>query len=1240
MTSQIVHDLISNVNHENLVRFFRDRNSLFQQSEEDLSEYESDQFTHGTKLGDIPFGLVDHLIVCFFNVTRELSERSGKKAQYDLAKKIIRDRAADAGIFIFIGENGNFRFSLVYANYKGTKVDYSNFRRYTYFVSPDLTNITFIQRIGEGDFSSLESIKDAFSVEKVTKEFYEKISYWYFWACRKSQFPKDAESTENGREIAVIRLITRMIFIWFMREMKLVPSYLFEDDFVEQTLKDFEPNDSSYYLAILQNLFFATLNTKPNEREFRSVVRGHKGYNPDYGNQYKFRYQDLFNKPDNLQEYFSDIPFLNGGLFDCLDDKPNKIYIDGFTETKKHQPNVPNELFFSGEQRVDLNDEFGTTNKHYIVEGLINILSTYNFTIDENTIDDKDVALDPELLGKVFENLLASFNPETSTTARKATGSYYTPREIVNYMVEEALKGYFQTHLTDIDDIEGKLDILFKSNSSENPFTAEETKRVVELVENVRIVDPAVGSGAFPMGALNKLVFILSKLDKNNALWKEAQLKAANQITDPAVRSKVKESIDTYFKEKDANYGRKLYLIQKCIYGVDIQQIAVEIAKLRFFIALLVDETIDKTKDNWGIEPLPNLDFKIMQGNSLISEYLGIKFSIAKDNPENEGNVRLFDDQKTKLIEELTQKKVAYQTESDHQNKEILKDEIENLLIQIFESLVREQKSRYIQRLSAIEKKYSIIKNEESRKKGMAEEKQKLASSSGFDLDTIENQLRQFTSRQRIKPFFPWELYFSEVFLEKDGFDLVIANPPYIGEKGHKELFSEVKKSNLKKYYLGKMDYFYFFFHLALDLGNSKSQIAFITTNYYPTATGAVKLREDFKSRASIRRLVNLNELTIFESAQGQHNMITILSKGYDPTLPAKTCITKRKGMISPEIFSRIINQVDDQTKYCLVRQKHLYDDQDFQIRITGTQNLDNDPILGILKSLKKQGQLTNSLFNINTGIQTGADKVTGSHIRKFNLNTKIGNGIFVLNEKEISELNLSTSNEEFLKPWFKNSEINRWYTKSVSSEKILYLHRNSKPSKKILNHLRDYKPILDNRREVKNGVIEWWKLQWPRSESIFLEPKIVVPQRSQINTFAYNAIPWYASADVYFITKKTNQVSLKYLLALLNSYLYYLWLYHRGKRKGEMLELYATPLSEIPIKVISRSNQEPFIKIVDEILELTYSKDYSINLNKQKQVAFLESKIDKMVYELYDLSTVEIAAIEDFRNKQHKLGG
>ncbi|MBU4478045.1 MAG: class I SAM-dependent DNA methyltransferase, partial [Candidatus Omnitrophica bacterium] len=699
---EILDDIIKNFSPDKFTRFFREKSRSFTLRQEAFTLYNDEYFSDGVKLGEIKFSESEKLVVCAFKANRPLSERSGKKAQYDKGKEILKDTQSDAGIFIFYDKDGNFRFSLIYPKAIGNRRQWSNFRRFTYFVSREFTNKTFLQRIGASDFSSFQKIKDAFSVEKVTKEFYEDIANWYFWAVQHSTFPKDAEEEENGRNIAVIRLITRMIFIWFMREQGLVPKNLFEEKSISEMLKEISSESSTYYQAILQNLFFATLSTKKDDRKFRSEIRGYKGYNPDFGNQNVFRFQELFKNPENLKDDFGEIPFLNGGLFECLDDKPNGIYIDGFTSVKKNQPTVPNILFFSGEQKADLNTAYGTKSKTYKVRGLLDILSSFNFTIDENSPDDSDIALDPELLGRVFENLLASFNPETSTTARKATGSYYTPREIVDYMVAESLKAYFKTHLSPremtqsisrgeaISDpvslygtsLDKKIDSLFSTGSEENIFNKSESKKIVELIESVRIVDPAVGSGAFPMGALNKLVFILNKVDPANELWKQAQISAADTIPDPCIKQDTKNRIEEFFKGKNADYGRKLYLIQKCIYGVDIQQIAVEIAKLRFFISLLVDEKLDKTKENWGIEPLPNLDFKIMQGNSLISEFLGIDFDNGQEKKDAQGQVRLWlENEDGSLIKEFERKKIDYQNESDKDKKAKLKNEVEDLMI-------------------------------------------------------------------------------------------------------------------------------------------------------------------------------------------------------------------------------------------------------------------------------------------------------------------------------------------------------------------------------------------------------------------------------------------------------------------------------------------------------------------------------------------------------------------------------
>src|SRR3990167_8464119 len=217
------------------------------------------------------------MLICAFEATQPLSERSGKKAQYEKGKKILKESQSDAGIFIFYDRNGNFRFSLIYPEYTGTKRQWSYFKRFTYFVRSELTNKTFLQQIGEGDFSSLEKIKGAFSVEKVTKEFYAEIANWYFWAMDKIKFPADykyssdhAKDKEIRNATNLIRLITRIIFIWFLTEKGLVPPQVFSREKLRSIVKDFMNGKkaTNFYNAILQNLFFGTLNQKMDERKF------------------------------------------------------------------------------------------------------------------------------------------------------------------------------------------------------------------------------------------------------------------------------------------------------------------------------------------------------------------------------------------------------------------------------------------------------------------------------------------------------------------------------------------------------------------------------------------------------------------------------------------------------------------------------------------------------------------------------------------------------------------------------------------------------------------------------------------------------------------------------------------------------------------------------------------------------------------------------------------------------------
>jgi adenine-specific DNA-methyltransferase len=487
----------------------------------------------------------------------------------------------------------------------------------------------------------------------LNERFYREIADWYFWALKYPSiiYPRsilgidDEEEQEKHRSIFLIRLLTRLIFCWFLQEKGLLPRELFRRRFVERMLKDFSVEAGTYYRAFLQNLFFGTLNQEPEARGFRRYNEAGRDGNRGVTNLY--RYRDLLKDSDAFVDRLREIPFVNGGLFDCLDQvfrnregRPN-VRLDDFSEERNNRLCLPNELFFGDERPVDLSDVYADSRRRKeSVRGLIEILTRYKFTVEENTPLEQEIALDPELLGKVFENLLASYNEDTRTTARKATGSYYTPREIVGYMVDEALIAYLKSALDESNSPgaqgEEHLRRLFSLSPEwfENPFSPKDTAKFIEALDHAKILDPACGSGAFLMGALHRLVDVLQKLDPYNRRWKEQQLERAeadrqlaNRMQDDENRTNalrdieariadIERSFDTRFHALD--FGRKLFLIENCIYGVDIQPIACQIAKLRFFISLIVDQNLNPKDRNLGIRPLPNLETKIVAADTLI----------------------------------------------------------------------------------------------------------------------------------------------------------------------------------------------------------------------------------------------------------------------------------------------------------------------------------------------------------------------------------------------------------------------------------------------------------------------------------------------------------------------------------------------------------------------------------------------------------------------------------------------
>ena len=378
-------------------------------------------------------------------VVYEIRHRSKNDARVGLSKeafRVLADEWEDRALVIFVPEESanNYRFSLITVDLdlsESGKINkrYSNPRRYSYYLGAGIATHTPDQfLLQKGRVADGNDLKDRFSVEVLTKAFYNELSDWYAWAVRVVRFPNkidDPSDDDKFNSEATIRLVTRLIFVWFLKQKHLIPDEFFDEKYIANNLLDgFEPNaivnlfgkseESRYYKAILQNLFFAMLNSPitPEDKDTVSERRFRNGRS-DYDNNKLMRYESMFSNPKLFVELANKtVPFLNGGLFDCLDDKDHGNYIDGFSDRDivKRSLIVPDYLFFGDTvgKDIDLSEWYGDASKKKVsASGIIDILKRYNFTVEENTPYDQEVSLDPELLGKVFENLLASYNPET-----------------------------------------------------------------------------------------------------------------------------------------------------------------------------------------------------------------------------------------------------------------------------------------------------------------------------------------------------------------------------------------------------------------------------------------------------------------------------------------------------------------------------------------------------------------------------------------------------------------------------------------------------------------------------------------------------------------------------------------------------------------------------------------------------------------------------------------------------------
>ncbi len=502
----------------------------------------------------------------------------------------------------------------------------------------------------------------------------------------------------------------------------------------------------------------------------------------------------------------------------------------------------------------------------------------------------------------------------------------------------------------------------------------------------------------------------------------------------------------------------------------------------------------------------------------------------------------------------------------------------------------------------------------------------------------IEELIYEMTSGNEV---FDFEIYFSEVFHTKGGFDVVIANPPYLGESGNKDTFRLIASSPLgRRFYTRKMDLIYFFFHLALDLATKNGSMCFITTNYWITADGAVKLRTDLKERASILQLLSFGELRLFSTAQGQHNMITLLTKNNSGGV-VRTLITNQSGEANPALIYSILAGQDRETAYFQIEAQQLFVGADNQIRLW-TTNVQGEGYGSEMFDLAKMDSLSRPLSDytecVYKGVETGCDVVRGELIeaavkKKLIAQSKvgcwdIGMGIYVLTEAELSQLHLtSREKQDCIKPFYKNSDIRRYYTPCKNLRFLIYVDSSTDINlyPNIKKHLEKFRPLLAAREQAVTESHNWFWIRGAKRKSLFYrKDSIVVPYRAESNRFSGCNQDIFGASDVYFITLK-QEFSNRALLGFLNSSLVYYHLHHRGKRKGKIIEYFKNPLEKIPVHkqlLENKSCAANFERVVDKILK---AKQFDADAD----TSALEREIDTMVYALYDITPSEISLIE-----------
>ena len=1107
-----------------------------------------------------------NIIILEAKVKSDFKIAKNRVGFHELTTKFI-DQANNHGILIFYfsedEEQIDYRLSFICRESKfnedGEVEEFKTHpKRYTYILGANESGQTAAKRLKElatkkDTFTfELKDVIDAFSVEKLNNEFFKKykeqyeifnrhliedtkVRYNIFDINRKE---KKEEKSENELPIRDFtkKLLGRLVFLHFLQKKGWmgVPAPARgekvvwkngKQNFLHQLFADCK-TPKKFHSHYLSELFFNTLNDE-DRRDYLFLI-------------------------DN-ETPFADgkevcVPYLNGGLFD--DEFPKEKQID-----------FPVAYF----------------------KNLFEFFDAYNFTIDENSPEDHDVGIDPEMLGHIFENLLED---------NKDKGAYYTPKEVVHYMSQQSLieylKGKLKTYTEDI--------ATFIKQDVITPFIKENANDIKKHLTDIKICDPAIGSGAFPMGVLKE---IFQGLQKIHDLQNQGQPFNAAEV--------------------------KKHIIQNSIYGVDLEKGAVDIARLRFWLALVVDE--DEP------QPLPNLDYKIMQGNSVLEKYGDVDLS--KDASKMNGNIQvtlfegdtvkkesIYEDQSIIALiddyfkEKNKSKKEALHSSIDKKVRIHIEKSLEvykiNLLFEI--ANLENYLSSITGKLTATQKEQYYTNSKEA--KAIKIKKEKLEH-----IGELQKELLKFEEKSE-RPYFLWHLYFKDVF-DKGKFDIIIGNPPYIKEYTNRKAFDGLHSS---AYYQGKMDIWYFFASFCLDLLNDNGGIeCFIAQNNWITSSGASKFRDKVLKESEIISFVDFGNYKVFQSA-GIQTMIFVLRKGNPKPSYQTTYSRLLIDNFDKEFLGLFLNskeQRDEFTRSEVTIQPNT---------LIGNYISFNDPAVEIiLNKISNPNCVFLTEKEIAQGIVAPQEFLNKKNAEKLGNGYKEGEGIFMLKEAELDRLGFTDDEMNLIKPFYSTDQLGRYYGKPENKEWVIYTASD------ISNKIKNYPTIkkhLDRFKSVITSDFKPYGLHRSRDEKFFTGETILSVRKCHQPTFTYTDFDCYVSQTYFAI--KTDRFNMKSLTAILNSKLVAYWLKYKGKLQGNHYQIDKQPLVEIPIAV---SNVESTLAtLVDYILLVHRANNPQIikYIDNELVINAIDEVINHCVYELYfeeELRTLDLKILDQLQN-------